>query len=69
MNSEYDNDKFFEEYSKMSRSKVGLNAAGEWHQLRLLFPPLRGKMFLIWGAGTVGTVCFPRKTERRGCLE
>ncbi len=51
MNSEYDNDKFFEEYSKMSRSKVGLNAAGEWHQLRLLFPPLRGKNVLDLGCG------------------
>ena len=31
MNNEYDNEKFFEEYAKMSRSKEGLKAAGEWH--------------------------------------
>ena len=28
MNNEYDNEKFFEEYAKMSRSKEGLKAAG-----------------------------------------
>ncbi len=38
MNNEYDNEKFFEEYAKMSRSKEGLKAAGEWHQLKPLFP-------------------------------
>ena len=37
MNNEYDNEKFFEEYAKMSRSKEGLKAAGEWHQLKPLF--------------------------------
>lgn len=51
MNNEYDNEKFFEEYAKMARSKYGLNAAGEWHQLRLLFPPLQGKAVLDLGCG------------------
>lgn len=37
MNNEYDNEKFFEEYAKMSRSKEGVKAAGEWHQLKPLF--------------------------------
>ena len=51
MNNEYDNDKFFAEYAKMSRSKDGLSSAGEWHQLKSLFPPLEGKKcsrFGLW---------------------
>ena len=32
--SEFDNETFFEEYAKMARSVDGLEAAGEWHQLR-----------------------------------
>lgn len=51
MKSEYDNDKFFAEYAKMSRSREGLRAAGEWHQLRCLFPPLRGQNLLDLGCG------------------
>ena len=51
MNNEYDNGKFFEEYAKMPRSREGLSAAGEWHQLRPLFPPLQGKSVLDLGCG------------------
>lgn len=51
MNNEYDNEEFFEEYAKMSRSKEGLTAAGEWHQLKPLFPPLQGKTVLDLGCG------------------
>ena len=51
MNTEYDNDIFFEEYAKMPRSKDGLNAAGEWHQLKPLFPPLQGNNVLDLGCG------------------
>lgn len=51
MYNEYDNEKFFEEYSKMSRSQEGLDAAGEWHQLKPLFPPLQGKSVLDLGCG------------------
>ena len=40
---------FFEEYAKMSRSKEGLKAAGEWHQLKPLFPSLEGKSVLDLG--------------------
>lgn len=50
-NNEYDNQKFFEEYSKMPRSKMGLSAAGEWHQLKPLFPALEGKHVLDLGCG------------------
>ncbi len=51
MNNEYDNEKFFEEYAKMSRSQEGLSAAGEWHQLKSLFPSLQGKTVLDLGCG------------------
>jgi hypothetical protein len=36
VNNEYDNERFFEEYAKMSRSRDGLSAAREWHQLKIL---------------------------------
>ena len=51
MKNEYDNEKFFQEYAKMSRSREGLKAAGEWHQLKPLFPPLQGKKVLDLGCG------------------
>lgn len=51
MNNEYDNESFFEEYAKMPRSREGLSSAGEWHQLRPLFPPLEGKRVLDLGCG------------------
>ena len=51
MNNEYDNEKFFSEYAKMARSQKGLDAAGEWHQLRPLFPKLDGKKVLDLGCG------------------
>ena len=51
MHNEYDNEKFFQEYAKMPRSAEGLGAAGEWHQLKPLFPPLQGKHVLDLGCG------------------
>ena len=51
MKNEYDNEKFFNEYAKMPRSKEGLSAAGEWHQLKTLFPEVRGKCVLDIGCG------------------
>ena len=51
MKNEYDNENFFQEYAKMSRSREGLKAAGEWHQLKPLFPPLQGKNVLDLGCG------------------
>lgn len=49
MYSEYDEERFFAEYAKMPRSREGLAAAGEWHQLRPLFPPLCQKK--VWDLG------------------
>lgn len=51
MKNEYDNKNFFDEYAKMSRSTEGLRAAGEWHQLKPLFPALEGKSLLDLGCG------------------
>ena len=48
MNNEYDNEKFFEEYAKMSRSKEGLKAAGEWHYQNFYeFPKFRIKLLIL----------------------
>lgn len=49
--NEYDDEKFFTEYSKMARSLRGLSAAGEWSQLKHLIPPLEGKSVLDLGCG------------------
>lgn len=51
MRSEYENDDFFKAYSQMPRSLGGLSAAGEWHQLKPMFPPLKGKHVLDLGCG------------------
>lgn len=47
----YDDPLFFEEYAKMSRSRDGLDGAGEWHLLQPLFPELSGKTVLDLGCG------------------
>ena len=51
MNNVYDNNEFFQAYAQMGRSKDGLAAAGEWRQLRPLFPDLQGKRVLDLGCG------------------
>lgn len=51
MSNEYDKESFFNQYSQMSRSKEGLSAAGEWSQLKPLFPSLDGKTVLDLGCG------------------
>lgn len=51
MKNEYDRDDFFHEYAQMPRSRQGLEAAGEWHQLQPLFPSLQGKRVLDLGCG------------------
>ena len=34
----YDDEKFFESYAEMPRSRLGLRAAGEWAQFERLLP-------------------------------
>lgn len=47
----YDKEEFFKAYAQMPRSKGGLQAAGEWHQMRMLFPDLKGMAVLDLGCG------------------
>lgn len=51
MRNIYDEEVFFEEYAKMTRSRAGLAGAGEWHQFQRLFPELSGKTVLDLGCG------------------
>lgn len=51
MQNIYDNNTFFSAYAAMPRSQSGLDAAGEWHQLKKLFPPLQNKTVLDLGCG------------------
>lgn len=51
MPSLYDDETFLAAYAAMPRSRGGLAAAGEWHQLRPLLPPLTGKRVLDLGCG------------------
>ena len=47
MSNIYDNEEFFEEYAKMARSQKGLDGAGEWHQLKVMFPDLKEKYHVM----------------------
>lgn len=49
--NKYDDEKFFEKYSKMARSVYGLKGAGEWHELKKMLPDLEGKSILDLGCG------------------
>lgn len=65
MKNEYDDEHFFEEYAQMTRSRYGLSGAGEWHQLKEMFPPLREAECWIWAADMAGTVNMPWIREQR----
>lgn len=45
MDNIYDDKDFFDRYAQMSRSLQGLSGAGEWRQLKALFPDLSGKSY------------------------
>lgn len=47
----YDDPAFFEKYSHMSRSKLGLAGAGEWYAFREMMPDFAGKRVLDLGCG------------------
>lgn len=49
--NKYDDERFFSQYSQMSRSTQGLKGAGEWHELKKLLPDFDGKRVLDLGCG------------------
>lgn len=49
--NKYDNEQFFEKYSQMERSKKGLEAAGEWSELKKILPDFNEKNVLDLGCG------------------
>lgn len=49
--NKYDDEKFFQEYSRFPRSVDGLSAAGEWPELKKLLPDLKDKRVLDIGCG------------------
>ena len=49
--NKYDDDVFFNKYSNMSRSKNGLEGAGEWHELKKMMPNFKDKRVLDLGCG------------------
>ena len=49
--NKYDNNRFFSQYSQMSRSVEGLKGAGEWHVLQKMLPNFAGKRVLDLGCG------------------
>ena len=53
VSNEYDNETFFEEYAggALPICHRGLSSAGEWRQLKPLFPQLQGKQVLDLGCG------------------
>lgn len=49
--NKYDDDEFFNQYSKMPRSIGGLQSAGEWRELQKLLPNIKDKSVLDLGCG------------------
>ena len=49
--NKYDEERFFEKYGEMSRSRYGLAGAGEWPALEPLLPDFSGKEVLDLGCG------------------
>lgn len=49
--NKYNDNRFFSQYSQMSRSVEGLKGAGEWHTLQKMLPDFKGKRVLDLGCG------------------
>lgn len=49
--NKYDQTPFFQKYSEMSRSRKGLEGAGEWYALQKILPGFGGKKVLDLGCG------------------
>ena len=64
--NKYDDDRFFNKYSKMERSTNGLAGAREWHVLKKMLPDFKGKRVLDLGCGfgwhcldNINYICMP----------
>ncbi|NEW05966.1 methyltransferase domain-containing protein [Paenibacillus sp. SYP-B3998] len=66
--NKYDDLGFFEKYSQMPRSIGGLNAAGEWHELRALLPELGDKNVLDLGCGFGWHCQYAREQQARSVV-
>lgn len=51
MENIYNTPAFFQAYAQMSRSRDGLDGAGEWYQFKAMFPDLVGSSVLDLGCG------------------
>ena len=51
LENKYNDEVFFNKYSKMERSKFGLNAAGEWDSFKNILPSFENKNILDLGCG------------------
>ena len=49
--NKYDDNRFFQKYAEMSRSKYGLKGAGEWSAFQKILPNFEGKEVLDLGCG------------------
>ena len=47
--NKYDDNRFFQKYAEMSRSKYGLKGAGEWSAFQKILPNFEGKEVLDLG--------------------
>lgn len=63
--NKYDDQMFFDEYSKMPRSVLGLQGAGEWHVFEKLLPNLENKKVLDLGCGYGWHCRYARQNKAR----
>ena len=66
--NKYDDQLFFSEYKKMSRSTKGLAGAGEWPILKNLLPKLKGIDVLDLGCGFGWHCRYARKQHARSVI-
>jgi SAM-dependent methyltransferase len=66
--NKYDDPAFFANYSQMSRSIGGLDAAGEWPAFRALLPALRDKNVLDLGCGFGWHCRYAREQQARSVV-
>ena len=66
--NKYDDPSFFANYSRMSRSFAGLEAASEWPAFRALLPSLRDKNVLDLGCGFGWHCRYAREEQARYVL-